>query len=207
MLRRLEKLAQTGADFAFETTLASRSLAPWIKRLRRERRYRFHLFYLWLPSVEMALARVSGRVRAGGHAVPKEDVRRRYERGLSNFLRLYATIADWWGLYDNSAASRLIAERTTDRAVRIADSSLWGQIVKQTEAREREGAYQAGEGESTVMGVPVSQITEALQQAARDAWRRHKALGQPIVVWRDGEVIVVSPEEIEILPLKRRSLP
>ncbi len=197
MLRRLRELAQRGTDFAFETTLASRSLAPWIERLQREQGYRFHLFYLWLPSAEMALARVAGRMRAGGHAVAAEDVRRRYERGLSNFLQLYSPIADWWGLYDNAAESRLIAERMANRAIRIADSFLWGRIVKQTEAREQEGAYEAGEGESAVMGVPVSRVTETLQEAVRDAWRRHKTLGYPIVIWRDGRVVVVPPEEIE----------
>lgn len=52
MLRRLGELAASGADFAFETTLASRSFAPWIAKLRRERGYQFHLIFLWLPDPE-----------------------------------------------------------------------------------------------------------------------------------------------------------
>lgn len=82
MLRRLRQLADEGRDFAFETTLASRSFAPWIARLRHERNYRFHLAYLWLPGPELAVSRVGERIRAGGHAVPPDDIRRRYRRGI-----------------------------------------------------------------------------------------------------------------------------
>lgn len=198
MLRRLDELAKSGADFAFETTLASRSFAPWIAKLRRESRYRFHLIYLWLPSAEVSVRRVAERVRLGGHSVPADIVRRRYERGLANFLTLYSPIADWWGMYDNSGSARLVAERTAGRPVRTAEPELWGRIMKEMEAREEERAYRAEEGESVVMGVPVSQITEAIREAGRDAWRRHKALGHPIVIWRDGKVVTVPPEEIEV---------
>ena len=40
MLAKLEELAGKRADFAFETTLASRSFAPWLERLQREHSYR-----------------------------------------------------------------------------------------------------------------------------------------------------------------------
>jgi predicted ABC-type ATPase len=88
MLRRLRELAKERASFAFETTLASRTFAPWLERLVLEG-YRFHLVFLWLPSVELALARVADRVRMGGHNVPELTVRRRYHSGLRNFFQIY----------------------------------------------------------------------------------------------------------------------
>ena len=54
MLHRLEALASQRRDFAFETTLAGRSLARWIERLSN-RGYRSHVFFLWLPSEELAI--------------------------------------------------------------------------------------------------------------------------------------------------------
>jgi hypothetical protein len=42
-------------------------------------------------------------------------------------------------------------------------------------------------------------IQEAMRQAVRDTVREHKLLGYPIVVWRDGKVVWVPPEEI-VLP-------
>src|SRR6516225_8899139 len=68
MLARLRELARQRSSFAFETTLASRSFAPWLKDLLATR-YQFHLVFLWLPSPDLAVARVAARVREGGHDV------------------------------------------------------------------------------------------------------------------------------------------
>ena len=76
MLRRLERLAVQRRDFAFETTMASRTFAPRIARWM-ETGYAFQLVFLWLPNAEFALARVRERVRLGGHDVPEVTVRRR----------------------------------------------------------------------------------------------------------------------------------
>src|SRR5829696_8192436 len=81
MLKRLRALAGQDVDFAFETTLATRSYAGWIRTLR-QKNYEFHLIYLWLNTVELAIERVRERVRGGGHNVPDEVVRRRYGKGV-----------------------------------------------------------------------------------------------------------------------------
>src|SRR3954463_7775038 len=88
MLRRLQELAAARTDFAFETTLASRTFAPFITGLIREG-YHFTLLFFYLPSADIAVARVAQRVRTGGHHVPEQDVRLRYERGLKNLFQLY----------------------------------------------------------------------------------------------------------------------
>jgi predicted ABC-type ATPase len=101
MLERVEALAGTGVDFGFETTLAGRGYASLLKRLK-DSGYRIHVFFLWLPSVEMALARVRARVLAGGHSVPEEVVRRRFSRGLTNLFKLYAPLLDTWLVFENA---------------------------------------------------------------------------------------------------------
>lgn len=101
MLARIEALAAAGADFGFETTLAGRSWLPLLARLRQAG-YRLHLFFLWIPNPELAVSRVQERVRAGGHSIPEEVVRRRFGRGLRNFFRLYAPAVDAWLVIDHS---------------------------------------------------------------------------------------------------------
>lgn len=198
MLRRLDELAGSGASFAFETTLASRSFAPWIARLRRERRYRFHLVFLWLPSAEMAVERVSGRVRHGGHSVPVEHIRRRYERGLRNFFELYSPLADFWEIHENSSQPpTLIAAKEGSGAIRFGDQTLWEAIQRRMATKEKEAEYETGI-EPRLMGVPISEVMEIFDRAGREALKRHKALGIPAVIWRDGKVVIVPPEEIEI---------
>ena len=141
MLGRVRELARERRDFAFETTLASRSFAPWLKSLQADG-YTFHLVYLWLPTVELAVARVAERVRRGGHTVPEDIVRRRYDRSLANFFALYSTFADSWVMLDNSIQRRprLIAKRVMDWPVRIFDANAWHAL------RTRYGKENSDEG-------------------------------------------------------------
>ncbi|MCI5129995.1 MAG: Zeta toxin family protein [Candidatus Electrothrix sp. EH2] len=113
MLGRLKQLADSKRNFAFETTLASRSFAPWIKKIKTQG-YQFTLVYFWLLSPELAVERVAERVRLGGHNVPPETITRRYISSIRNFFSLYRPIADNWCIYDNSEANnpKLIADGT-----------------------------------------------------------------------------------------------
>lgn len=44
------------------------------------------------------------------------------------------------------------------------------------------------------------EIDAALERAGRDAIRRHKRGGVPLVIWKDGQVVHVPPEELPDLP-------
>lgn len=125
MLTRLRELARERVSFAFETTLASRSFARWLHGLKASG-YAVHLFFLWLPSADLAVARVAQRVRAGGHGVPETTVRRRYAAGLQNFFRLYKDLAASWRAYDASGESpRLIAARLDREREQVYDPNTW----------------------------------------------------------------------------------
>ena len=131
MLARMKTLAQARQDFAFETTLASRSFAPWLRGLR-DSGYRVHLTFLSLPHPDVAVARVAERVRQGGHDVPEPGVRRRFAAGLRNFVSLYRGVADTWQMFDNSATSgpRLIATGCAGQAAHVIDTGAWTRFVK-----------------------------------------------------------------------------
>jgi predicted ABC-type ATPase len=101
MLTRINDLAAEQTTFAFETTLASRSFAPFLKRLKGQG-YQVVVMYFYLDSPELAIARVKERVLAGGHHIPEADIRRRYERSLNNLVNLYFPLVDAWEIYDNS---------------------------------------------------------------------------------------------------------
>ena len=111
MLHRLRELARARASFAFETTLASRSFAPWLTRLREDG-YRIELIFLALPSPEHAIARVRLRVSQGGHDVPEAVIRRRFVRGLRNLFETYQPLADSWAVYDSSADQPMLVAQS-----------------------------------------------------------------------------------------------
>ena len=125
MLRRIDELLAQQHDFAVETTLASRG---WLRMIREAKNlgYTVTLLFFWLPTIELALERVSRRVSSGGHHVPDETVRRRYRNGSRNFFNLYATLSDSWMLVDNSKNPRiLIAEKKADKPAVVLDESRW----------------------------------------------------------------------------------
>jgi predicted ABC-type ATPase len=129
MLNRLRELAEQRKTFAFETTLAARHYAGWIKKLRNEG-YGFQLMFLWLQSPELAVQRVRERVKTGGHDIPEQIIRRRHAAGLENFSKLYRPLANTWAVYDNSGASSpaMIAQGGGGQGPNIINADLWKQF-------------------------------------------------------------------------------
>lgn len=138
MLTRLRELAGERRSFAFETTLASQSFAPFIRKLQDDG-YRFHLLYVWLRSPEMCVNRVRARVRRGGHDVPEETIRRRYGRSAANLHSLYLPMADAWAMYNNSfgGEAELVADGRRGESPRIVRVDDWEHIRRI--AHEQEG--------------------------------------------------------------------
>ncbi len=129
MWERLEELAVSRKSFAFETTLASRTYAPWIVK-RKAEGYQTRLVFIWLPSAEMAIRRVTDRVRVGGHHIPDDVIRRRYAGGLRNLFELYLPLIDRWQVLDGTepADLRLVASGGAGRSPRVLDQKTWSHI-------------------------------------------------------------------------------
>jgi predicted ABC-type ATPase len=135
-LELIDELATKQVDFAFESTLSGRTYARIFKRLKEQLNYDVHLFYLWIPSTEMAIARISDRVEEGGHFVPDEDVIRRFSRSLKNLFELYAPLVDNVFVFDNSAERpKLIFERNPSGQV-IVDQKKFDEFKGQSHGTE-----------------------------------------------------------------------
>jgi predicted ABC-type ATPase/uncharacterized protein YuzE len=131
MLTRLRELAKENLSFAFETTLSSRSFAPWIKDLKQNG-YRVSVLFFWLESTQLAINRVAERVLHGGHNVAKDVIIRRYEAGLANFFRVYRPLADHWKFYNNSGVftPALIASGSLDEHKIVLKPDVWRLLVE-----------------------------------------------------------------------------
>jgi predicted ABC-type ATPase len=101
LLKELVHLTESGESFALESTLSGKTYISLIRRLKRKG-YFVLIIFLQLDSPELAVQRVAMRVAQGGHNVPKADIRRRFDRGLKNFVEHYQALADHWMRYDAS---------------------------------------------------------------------------------------------------------
>jgi predicted ABC-type ATPase len=122
-------LASEHASFAFETTLAGRFYAGWLDSLR-EAGYEAHLFYFWLDSIDLAIARVAARVKEGGHHVPDATIRQRYDRSVRNLFELYIPVVNTWKVYNNSLTGPplLVAEGVRGAEVAICSQDAWARM-------------------------------------------------------------------------------
>lgn len=104
MLGEIDRHAEAGRSFAFETTLAGRSYAARISQWQAAG-FTVKLMFLSLRTPEEAIARVATRVRQGGHDVPSDVIRRRFTAGMRNFIEIYRNRVDYWQLFDNSGSA------------------------------------------------------------------------------------------------------
>ena len=132
MVEQIQSLSAQRRNFGFETTLSDKTYVKLFEELK-EKGYRIHLFFLWIASPDLGIERIVERVRQGGHYIPDAVVRRRFAKGLTNFVKLYRPILDSWFIFDNSMATpKLIAfEKSGKRE--ILDHEVFSRIFKSEE--------------------------------------------------------------------------
>lgn len=127
MLEKIHFLLEQGRDFAFETTLATKSYKIFVEKAQAKG-YRVILLYFWLNSPELAILRVKTRVAEGGHNIPKDVIRRRYENGLKNFFTIFQPIVNEWFFINNSENPfKFIAEGTKFNQ-EIYQNEIWNAL-------------------------------------------------------------------------------
>jgi predicted ABC-type ATPase len=133
LLNEIHALAEKKSDFAFETTLSGRTHLKFLEEQTNEG-YSIHIFFLWVPSVKLAVNRIKDRVENGGHYVKSTDVKRRFPRSIRNFFNLYMPLADSWYLFENSAyLPRLIAKNKSGQTI-INDTELFKKLAEKKNA-------------------------------------------------------------------------
>lgn len=129
VLRQIKEYAANQIDFGFETTLSGKSYAKTFDRLKVSQ-YKIYLFFLWLPDVDLSLARIKQRVQGGGHHVPEKDVRRRFDRSIQNFKKIYKDRADSWMFFDNSTQKPSLIAGSSDGKLLVEDKAKYEGIFE-----------------------------------------------------------------------------
>ncbi len=136
MIQRIDELLTQKVDFAIETTLATRSHIHLVKRAQAAG-YKVHLLFFCLESAEQAIQRVAQRVKEGGHNVPEDVIRRRFQLGISNLVNLFIPICDTVLVFNNvKTPAQLIARKETQQNdIEYIDAKMWNQLTKYYERK------------------------------------------------------------------------
>lgn len=130
MLKRIDELFSENENFAFETTLATKSYKEKILK-DQENGYFVTLLFFWLKNTELAKERVKTRVLEGGHHIPDDIIERRYYNGTLNLFNIYLPIVDQLLIFDNSEGKhKLIAEKNDGEQISIIREEEFNQIRK-----------------------------------------------------------------------------
>ncbi len=122
MLNRINELHLAKENFAFETTLSTKSYKNKIIEAK-ESGYQTTLLFFWLQSADIAKERVRTRVLEGGHHIEADVIERRYIRGITNLFDIYLPIIDGAFIFDNSFGEHeLIADKEANGNLKILNS-------------------------------------------------------------------------------------
>lgn len=130
MLNRINELLELNQNFAFETTLATKSYKSKVK-YAQEKKYTVTLLFFWLQNVDLAIERVKTRVLEGGHNIETDIIRRRYKNGIKNLFEIYLSLVDEVMIFDNSAGKpELIAEKIVESDIHILNKIKFNKLTK-----------------------------------------------------------------------------
>lgn len=133
MLERINELFVHEESFAIETTLATKSYRHKIQ-FAKDSGYDVTLLFFWLNSIDLAINRVRTRVKEGGHNIPKDDIVRRYKRGIVNLFDIYLPLVDEVLIFDNSEGTPdLLAKKSNKNGLDIVNTSKFDLIKIQYE--------------------------------------------------------------------------
>jgi predicted ABC-type ATPase len=128
MLNEISAALDKQIDFVIETTLATKSYVELVKKAQKLA-YEVILIYFWIENSDLAIERVARRVRQGGHHIPEEIIKRRYNNGIKNLVNLFLPIVDKWSIYDNSDYTlghpELIAEQFPKETIVVENVEVW----------------------------------------------------------------------------------
>lgn len=99
--KRIDDLIVKGESFSIETTLSGMAQYRKLERAKAVG-YEIEMIFVFCADINLNIRRVKFRVEQGGHGVPVSDIRRRYWRGLKNYICFYHVICDEVRIYDTT---------------------------------------------------------------------------------------------------------
>lgn len=177
-----------GESFAIESTLSGHSQARMIQSAKLAG-FRVELHYVWLPSAAMAIQRVANRVSRGGHHVPDEDVRRRYDRSMENFLNVYLPLADHWELWQNAEEKFVPMANSIEHDAAYVRSEVFRMNASTLQEPTASPRRELTDAEAKRR----QEMLAAAELMAKQVREEHRRWGHKLVLWKNGQIVYEDP--------------
>ena len=186
---QLASLRAARASLVVESTLAGVSLAQQLRQFLAAGYY-LHLVYVYLPTAELSVSRVAGRVLQGGHHVPAADIVRRYARSRRNFWQVYQPLAHEWQVAGNpDSAFGLVAKQQGPQLV-VADPPAFQLFQAADGTAPPPAASQAARSPAG----SADDIQRIGNEAVRVAQEDLRSKGIPLCFSRNGRIYYEMPD-------------
>ncbi len=129
LLEQIDQFLKEKIDFAFESTLAGKTNVALFKEAKIKG-YHITVFYLSIPSSQLAQQRIKQRVKEGGHHVPTIDIKRRFKRSWQNFIHLYKPLIQSWFLFDNSGLEPIEVAKCDQGKIYVLSRILYKELME-----------------------------------------------------------------------------
>lgn len=170
MIQMIDELTRKGESFAIETTMSGRLYRNWISSWKTAG-YFVEIHFLRLNSSVLAINRVAGRVRAGGHNVQANVIRRRFTKGWDEFEMNNRGLVDDWTVYDTSSVDPIIVEE--------------GRLKRNHESGSEKG--------NAARTRRIESAMTAMKRASKVAHRKAFECEDKIAISLDGKVVWIDP--------------
>jgi predicted ABC-type ATPase len=127
MLERIKYLIKKDQNFAFETTLSTKSYKNLVIEAQNKG-YAVMLIFFYLKSEDLAVKRVETRVKEGGHDIAVKVIRRRYENGLKNFFNIFKDLVNEWMFIENSGEPYTLIAQKSQGQEKIYNKGMWNRL-------------------------------------------------------------------------------
>lgn len=127
--KEFDRLLLSRTSFVVETILSGLGFRRMIHDAQTAG-FKVTICFFYLESAELCIARVAERVRKGGHQVPDQDVRRRFQRSFSNFWNIYRKMAEGWVVMYNGGIGTFEVVFGERQVFVIGDSNRFDRFLR-----------------------------------------------------------------------------
>lgn len=116
------KLLYNSNKFTFETVMSHPSKLEFMRNAKKHG-FRIYLYFISLDNPNMNIGRVKTRVEQGGHDVPEDKIRERYQRTMDQLLDAIK-LADKSFIFDNSYSEPKLFAISNNDELEIIDTEF-----------------------------------------------------------------------------------